>query len=97
MDVLVSPTKIPRALHTCSCGGISYSGQSKGLILYGKRKAYLCCTYNVNLSITMLNEVRHIEESQQVKKLKNLKSIVLLGDKNSPMGSTLKRKDTLLS
>lgn len=38
-----------------------------------------------------------MEESQQVKKLKNLKSIVLLGIKNSPTGSALKRKDTLLS
>lgn len=36
--------------------------------------------------------LRHMEESQQVKKLKNLKSIVLLGTKNSPMGSSLKRK-----
>lgn len=36
--------------------------------------------------------LRHMEESQQVKKLKNLKSIVLLGAKNSPMGSSLKKK-----
>ena len=36
--------------------------------------------------------IRHMEESQQVQKLKNLKSIVLLGAKNSPMGSSLKRK-----
>lgn len=33
-----------------------------------------------------------MEESQQVKKLKNLKSIVLLGIKNSPTGQHSKEK-----
>lgn len=36
--------------------------------------------------------LRHMEESQQVKKLKNLKSIVLLGIKNSPTGQHSKEK-----
>lgn len=87
MDIIVSLTKTLRALlHSCSCGGIVTPARIKCLTSCGKRKAYLYSTNKVNLSTTKFKEVRHMEESQHVKKLENLRFIVLLADKDSPTG-----------
>lgn len=67
--------------NSCSCGGISYSGQNQMLNFVWEEKR-LYSTNKVNLSITKFKEVRPME----VKKHENLKFIVLLGDKNSPQG-----------